>query len=101
MALPEGRARPFGAGRRNRRVPIVDPGALLVESASIYNNLPFLIEAKFNTMIRPLPAARGLAASAIASLMIMALQPGLASAAPYDDASRLFKQGNHAAALEK
>jgi tetratricopeptide (TPR) repeat protein len=36
-----------------------------------------------------------------AALLALALQCGLAVADNYDDASRLFKQGNHAAALEK
>src|SRR6185436_18807689 len=36
-----------------------------------------------------------------AALLALALQCRLAVAANYDDASRLFKQGNHAAALEK
>ena len=36
-----------------------------------------------------------------AALLALALQCGLAAADDYDDASRLFKQGNHAAALEK
>ncbi len=36
-----------------------------------------------------------------AALLALALQCGLAVADNYDDASRLFKQGNHAAALDK
>ena len=36
-----------------------------------------------------------------AALLALALQCPLAAADNYDDASRLFKQGNHAAALEK
>ncbi len=36
-----------------------------------------------------------------AALLALALQCGWAVADSYDDASRLFKQGNHAAALEK
>src|ERR1700704_2519564 len=36
-----------------------------------------------------------------AALLALALQCGWALADNYDDASRLFKQGNHAAALEK
>jgi len=36
-----------------------------------------------------------------AALLVLALQCGWAVADNYDDASRLFKQGNHAAALEK
>jgi tetratricopeptide (TPR) repeat protein len=36
-----------------------------------------------------------------AALLALALQCGLAVADNYEDASRLFKQGNHAAALEK
>jgi tetratricopeptide (TPR) repeat protein len=36
-----------------------------------------------------------------AALLALVLQCGLAVADNYDDASRLFKQGNHAAALEK
>lgn len=52
-------------------------------------------------MIRPLLAARSLVACGLATLMILALQSGPAVAAPYDDASRLFKQGNYPAALEK
>ncbi len=36
-----------------------------------------------------------------AALLVLALQCGLASADNYDEASRLFKQGNNAAALEK
>jgi tetratricopeptide (TPR) repeat protein len=36
-----------------------------------------------------------------AALLALALQCRMAVAANYDDASRLFKQGNHAAALEK
>src|SRR5882672_10436332 len=36
-----------------------------------------------------------------AALLALALQCGWAIADNYDDASRLFKQGNHAAALEK
>jgi tetratricopeptide (TPR) repeat protein len=36
-----------------------------------------------------------------AALVALALQPGLVRADSYDDASRLFKQGNQAAALEK
>ena len=82
-------------------VPIVERGALLVESAIVYNNLPFFIEAKFNTMIRRIPVARSLVACGLATLMILALQSGPVAAAPYDDASRLFKQGNFSAAMEK
>ncbi len=52
-------------------------------------------------MIRLSPAVRSLVACGLATLMILALQSGPVAAAPYDDASRLFKQGNHAAALEK
>ena len=36
-----------------------------------------------------------------AALLALSLQCGWAVADNYDDASRLFKQGNHAAALEK
>src|SRR5882672_1619613 len=36
-----------------------------------------------------------------AALLVLALQCGWAVADNYDDASRLFKQGNHATALEK
>lgn len=36
-----------------------------------------------------------------AALLALVVQCGLAAADNYDDASRLFKQGNHAAALEK
>jgi tetratricopeptide (TPR) repeat protein len=43
---------------------------------------------------------RGLIASGFAAFFLLAMQSA-ASAAPYDDASRLFKQGNHSAALEK
>ena len=46
-------------------------------------------------MSRLQPAALG------AALFVLALQCGSAIADNYDDASRLFKQGNHAAALEK
>lgn len=52
-------------------------------------------------MIRFPLAARSLFACGLATLMILALQSGPVAAAPYDDASRLFKQGNNAAALEK
>ncbi|HEX7811897.1 MAG TPA: tetratricopeptide repeat protein [Burkholderiales bacterium] len=52
-------------------------------------------------MIRPLLAARNLVACGLATLMMLALQSGAVAAAPYDDASRLFKQGNHAAAMER
>ena len=74
---------------------------LLVESAIVYNNLPFFIEAKFNTMIRFPLAASCLVARGFTTLMILALLSGAVAAADYDDASRLFKQGNYAAALEK
>ena len=40
-------------------------------------------------------------AALVGALLALALQCGLAVADNYDDASRLFKQGNHAAALEK
>ena len=40
-------------------------------------------------------------ASLGAALLALALQCAAAAADNYDDASRLFKQGNHAAALEK
>lgn len=40
-------------------------------------------------------------AALASALFALALQCGLAIADNYDDASRLFKQGNHAAALEK
>jgi len=46
-------------------------------------------------------AARSLVACGLATLMTLALQSGPVAAAPYDDASRLFKQGNYASALEK
>ena len=52
-------------------------------------------------MIRLLPATRCLVAHGLATLMVLALLSGVVAAADYDDASRLFKQGNYAAALEK
>ena len=67
---------------------------LLVESTIIYNNLPFLFEAKFSTMIRIHIAALG-------ALLALSLPAGLVRADAYDDASRLFRQGNQSAALEK
>lgn len=90
-----------GGRPASSHVPIVERGMLLVESAIVYNNLPFFIEAKFNTMIRRIPVARSLVACGLATLMILALQSGPVAAAPYDDASRLFKQGNFSAAMEK
>lgn len=45
-------------------------------------------------------AARSVVACGLATLVILGLA-GRAAAAPYDDASKLFKQGNFPAALEK
>lgn len=67
---------------------------LLVESTIIYNNLPFLFEAKFSTMIRIQIATLG-------TVLALSLPAGLVHADAYDDASRLFRQGNQSAALEK
>jgi tetratricopeptide (TPR) repeat protein len=78
----------------------VEPASLLVESAIVYKNLPFLIHAKFNTMIRLSFATRSLIAHGFA-VGLLAASSVSGFAAPYDDASRLFKQGNHATALEK
>jgi tetratricopeptide (TPR) repeat protein len=52
-------------------------------------------------MIRRPRIVRSVVACGLATLMTLALQSGRAAAAPYDDASRLFRQGNHSAALEK
>jgi tetratricopeptide (TPR) repeat protein len=51
-------------------------------------------------MIRRPLAARSVVACVFATLAILGLA-GAANAAPYDDASKLFKQGNYPAALER
>jgi tetratricopeptide (TPR) repeat protein len=100
MGVHPGRLPTREALAGNRCDPIVIPGTLLVESAIVYNNLPFFIEAKFNTMIRLSLAARGMLARGTV-LAALALPCAACLAAPYDDASRLFRQGAYSAAMEK
>jgi tetratricopeptide (TPR) repeat protein len=52
-------------------------------------------------MMRLTFAMRGLIANGFAAVVLLATHCGAVLAAPYDDASRLFKQGNYSGALEK